>query len=381
MKHKMTLALILLCFGAAIFATGCGSGPYNAENNPAHEVNLQSIDVTGASSSILVGDTEQLTATGLYSDGSKEDLTSSAGWSSSPISVATVSISGLVSGKGVGSATITATSGSVAGSFTLTVKSPPSTVKSVTVSCVPSAILDNQTSTCSAVVQGDNNPSEEVTWTASPGTIRSSGVYSPPPNVTATVTAQIIATSVQDTSKTGIATITVNPVAAINSVTAACSPTNILVGHTSTCTATLRGIGNFNSAVTWSTPVSNVATVNANGVVTGVGPGTATITATSVQTPSISGSATVTVTESVTLQSLSVTPKSATVTAGQQVQLTATGYYSDNSTKNLTNSSTWSSSNNSVATVNGAGGVTGAAPGSATVSATYQGSPTPRSSR
>jgi len=70
---------------------------------------LSSIDVTPASASITVNGTQQFTATGRYSDGSTQDITSSAAWSSSNALVASISSSGLATGTGIGTAYITAT--------------------------------------------------------------------------------------------------------------------------------------------------------------------------------------------------------------------------------------------------------------------------------
>jgi hypothetical protein len=83
---------------------------------------LSSIAVTPANPSIRKGTTQQFRATGSYSDGSTQNLTSSVVWSSSNTSVATISSTGLASGVGPGSSTIQAVSGSVTGSTTLTVR-------------------------------------------------------------------------------------------------------------------------------------------------------------------------------------------------------------------------------------------------------------------
>ena len=75
----------------------------------------------------------------------------------------------------------------------------------------------------------------------------------------------------------------------------------------------------------------------------------------------------VTASSPVTLSSI-VIGGEASVAAGLRGTLTATGHYSDGSTKDLTASATWSSTRASVATVS-AGSVLGVAPGSATVTA------------
>ena len=89
---------------------------------------LVSVAVTPANPSVVVGATKQFAATGTYTDGSTVDLTSTATWSSSSASVATVTSGGLATGAAVGSATITATSGSIAGSTTLTVSQATPTI-------------------------------------------------------------------------------------------------------------------------------------------------------------------------------------------------------------------------------------------------------------
>ncbi len=56
---------------------------------------LQSIAVTPANTTLAVGDTEQFTATGTFSDNSTEDLTKQATWASSDTTWATISTAGL----------------------------------------------------------------------------------------------------------------------------------------------------------------------------------------------------------------------------------------------------------------------------------------------
>ena len=85
---------------------------------------LISITVSPAQSSLPVGESERLTATGNLSDGTVQNLTQSATWSSSQLAIASVSTMGAALANGVGTATITATSGSVTGSASLTVAPP-----------------------------------------------------------------------------------------------------------------------------------------------------------------------------------------------------------------------------------------------------------------
>src|SRR5213596_3599525 len=120
--------------------------------------------------------------------------------------------------------------------------------------------------------------------------------------------------------------------------------------------------------VTWSSNNTSVAIADVNGNVTAIAPGSATITATS---EGQSGTAAITVT-SVPVASVTVSPASASVQAGQTVQLTATP--KDVNGNPLTGRTiTWASSNTSVATVNSSGLVSGVVAGSATITATSEG--------
>ncbi len=83
--------------------------------------NLQSISVTPANGFVAPDDMRQFTATGSFDDGSTQDITSTVTWSSSDSAVATISTDGLVTGVADGNTQITATSGAISGSTTLTV--------------------------------------------------------------------------------------------------------------------------------------------------------------------------------------------------------------------------------------------------------------------
>ncbi len=73
---------------------------------------------------------------------------------------------------------------------------------------------------------------------------------------------------------------------------------------------------------------------------------------------------------STTLVSIAVTPANASLFPGMTQQFTATGTYSDNSTKNITSSVAWSSTDTGVATITSTGLATGVAAGSTTIQAT-----------
>jgi len=72
--------------------------------------------VTPVNSSVAIGNTEQLKATGSYVDGSTQDITASVTWTSTSPTVATVSVTGLVTAGTSGNTLIQAATGSVVGS-------------------------------------------------------------------------------------------------------------------------------------------------------------------------------------------------------------------------------------------------------------------------
>ena len=82
---------------------------------------LISIAVTPASPGIDNGTAQQLIATGSYSDGSAQDVSSIATWSSSATAVATINSTGLASAVASGQSTIQASLSSINGSTVLTV--------------------------------------------------------------------------------------------------------------------------------------------------------------------------------------------------------------------------------------------------------------------
>jgi hypothetical protein len=119
--------------------------------------------------------------------------------------------------------------------------------------------------------------------------------------------------------------------------------------------------------VSWASSDTAIATITSAGLATGVAVGGSTIRATQ---GSVTASTGLTITAPV-LTSLAVTPGSATLNyQGATQQFRAIGTYSDQSTADLTNSTTWASSSNSIAEVGADGfAVAVASAGAATITA------------
>jgi len=115
---------------ATVSFSGCAGSAGGSANNPPPT--LTSINVTPMSPTVTKGTQQQFKATGVYSDGSMQDLTASVTWSSSDMSVATISTAGLATTAGTGTSTIKAVSGSVPGSTVMTVTAATLTSINVT---------------------------------------------------------------------------------------------------------------------------------------------------------------------------------------------------------------------------------------------------------
>ena len=85
---------------------------------------LVTIAVSPANVTIALGVTQQFTATGTYTDQSTQNLTSTATWSSSNTTIATIAPGGLATSVAQGTTTITATVNGIAGTGSLTVGPP-----------------------------------------------------------------------------------------------------------------------------------------------------------------------------------------------------------------------------------------------------------------
>ena len=193
------------------------------------------------------------------------------------------------------------------------------------------------------------------------GTATAAGTY----NITFTASNGVGSNAVQNFSL---------KVIALQSIAVAPSHPSLAKGLTLQFTAT----GTYSDAsarditasVTWTSSKPAVATITAAGLATAASQGPTTISATS---GAISGSTVLTVTTPA-LTSISITPVDPTIVIGGTRQFVATGKYSDGSTKTLTVSVTWASSNTSVATIVSGGSTPGLASGggvgTSTISAT-----------
>ncbi len=337
----------------------------NSFSNPSTV--LRSITVLPNPASVPAGLTQHFTATGHYLDGSTKDLTASVSWSSADTSIATINSAGLASGVAQGGpVTITAALNGINGTAPLTVTAPALQSIGVTPATPSIAAGFTQQFTATGYYSDGSNSviTSSVGWKSSDtaiATIRTTGLargVSAGGPVTITASMNLI---------NGTAKLTVTaPVLTSISVTPA-NP-SVLAGNSQQFTAT----GNYSNgstqdltgSVAWSSSNTSVATISSSGLGAALSNGPTTIAA---SLNGIRGSTTMTV---VTLQSLTIAPLAQAVFVGSNLQFTATGHYSDGSTRDLTSSAVWSSSKTSVATISSPGGLaTGLGNGTTTIQA------------
>lgn len=104
---------------------GCGGGSSGPTAPTSTTPTTSSITISGYADELTsIGQTVQLKATATMSNGSTQDVTSTATWASDATGVATVSGSGLLRAVSSGDATITATTNGVVGRQRITVSRP-----------------------------------------------------------------------------------------------------------------------------------------------------------------------------------------------------------------------------------------------------------------
>ena len=360
--------VLLLCLITALI--GCG--------NPS---GLDSVQVSPGSQSLTVGQTAQFTATGTYGNAkhpSTANITSGVNWTATNPAVATVNSSGLVTGVGAGTTTITASTTAFNGpvsssaSVTVTGSAASATVVSiVSISVIPgtqSVSSPNQTSQFIAIGTTSSgatvNLTRQVAWSSSSTQIATigatTGLATAVGKGTATITA-LYSNSPGGTTATGTATftvvggtteqytaVTITP--SSQALSASGQTSQLIALGTIGSTGLQTDVTNANQ-IKWGSSSPSIASVSGSGLVTGLSAGNATISAelTNGDGTVVSGTATVSVSITAApepLLSLTIIPSSISVGNLQDTgNFLAVGTFSSPPyVRDLTNSVIWLSS-------------------------------------
>jgi hypothetical protein len=352
--------------------TPSGSSATSSADDFTYETapTLTAITVTPVNPSVARGLTEQFTATGTFSDGSTEDLTSQVRWASANTSVARISSAGLATAVAGGRVVIVASDDSIRGTTILTVTA--AVLESIAVTPADPSVAKGLTEQFTAIgTYSDGvkvNLTREVSWASSSSsvaTISKTGLAATVGTGSSTITAT-------DGSISGSTTLTVTPAVLKSIALTPIRPTvakGLTLQFTATGTFTDGSTQDLTTEVTWTSSNTKVATVDSAGLASGVGIGSTFVTASDA---GIRQAITLTVTAPI-LESLSVTPADPSIAKGLTQQFTATGTFSDGSTRNLTTQVSWTSSSTSIVRIGSTGRAVGVAVGSATITAKEKG--------
>lgn len=345
-----------------------------------------SLSLTPTDRTLAQGLTEQIEATGIFSDGSTQDLTAQVEWMSSAPAVASISndasTKGKVAATAVGSADISASFGNLNATTSLAVSA--AVLQSLSITPPRPGIAKGlvQQFHVQGIFSDDSNDdlTATATWASSSAgvaAIAADGAGAGLATGMDVGTAEISASLGGMTAST---TLTVNA-AILTSLSITPASSAAAVG----LTQQLHVAGAFSdmttqdltTQATWSSSAGAIAGVSnvdgSRGLVTALGAGSTVITA------SFGGmqASTNLAVSAATVTSVSITPPHPSVAKGLPQQFHLTGVFSDGSTADLTAQATWASSVWTVATISNAASTRGFASalgaGATDVSATFRG--------
>ncbi len=374
-KHPSFIALIL----STLFISGCGGGGGGGSKTaiePSTEATLTTIELRSDSSTIAKGTSSQLSATGIYTDASTQDLTSQVTWSVSDSAILTVDENGQASGQTSGSVVITASFASIENTINLSVS--PATLTSLTLSPLNVTIASGTSSQLSASGRFSDGSIQDLTsqstWQSSNQAIVSVsalGMLEGLSQGSSTITAT-------NGSTTGSVTITVSP-ATLSQIEVNLDKSEIALGTGVQAYAT--GIFSDNTTqdltnqVTWVSSNTTVATILSQTADSGwVESQQVGLTQLSASYSGLTGSTAFEV-KGAALTSIEVTPTNLSVAAGLTENYHAVGHYSDSSIQDITSQVVWQSSNTTVASIDNStnyhGVMSANNTGTSTISATF----------
>ena len=363
MKNNILRQAALLV-AAVLLTTGLWSCSKSKEEAP--EPTPPAVSVTGvtldkSSISILVGASETLAATVSPKDAANKNVS----WKSDKPEIAAVDANGKVTGVAEGEATITVTTddGGKTATCKVIVSDKEIKVTGVKLNKSETSILVGGNETLTATVLPEDATNQKVTWKSDKpeiATVDANGKVTGVKAGEATITV-----TTEDGGKTATCKVTVSDTEIkVTGVTLNKTALTLETGASETLTATVAPAEATNKKVTWKSDKPEIASVDANGKVTGVKAGEATITVT---TEDGGKTATCKVTVKPNLVS-EITLAALAIYVGESKAVTATVKPDDATNKELT----WTSSDETVATVDATGKVTGKKIGTATITATAQ---------
>lgn len=339
--------------------------------------NLVQLIISPETASLPLGTTLELSAHGLYSDGSSQLLTQQVSWNSADTGTLSVSESGLVQPLSIGSTTVTATLAGITNSHTVNVSD--AVLTAIELSSSSETIPLGNSQPLFAIGRYSDGSlqdiTEQVVWQSAPldlvAVSNASGSHG---LATALATGNVTVTATL-AEVTGTLALNINA-ATLNSIDVSPINARLAIGTEQHFHATGRysdgSIQDLSELVSWTTTDANIAIASnvddGQGQTTALAQGTTTVSATLF---GISGNATVTVTAA-QLLSINVVPSELTLPVGVQHTISAEGNFSDGSIQVFDNTVNWESDTPNTVVVNN-GELNALQPGSARISASLNG--------
>jgi hypothetical protein len=370
--------------GSTSISASLGTVSSSASSLTVSNANLVSIAVTPAGSTVPLAVSQQFTANGSFDDGTQQNISGTVKWTSSSPTIARVNSAGVVTGAGVGSASIAASSGAVTGNTSASVDASSVAALDIVPVGPPAGKIANLTNyQMRAVAVFNDGSSLDVTqtpgmaWSSSNAAVASIGASTGLALATGPGTATISASLGQSgstsltVSDSTIKAIAVGP--SSSTIAAGTAQNVIAVGTFSDSSGSFQQ--DISAASAWASDNTGVATVAYAGglqeLATGVAAGTANLSASFSDGHGNVASASVPLNVSgAQLSGISIAPGTASITSGGGRQYVATGSFSDGSQQDLTLIADWSASDGAVATVSSFGYAAAGGPGQTSVSAT-----------
>lgn len=243
-------------------------------------------------------------------------------------------------------------------------------VNGVSITSNATEVVVGATLQLSATVSPSDAANKAVVWSSgdnTKATVSATGLVTGVSAGTVTIT---VTTEDGDFADTIALTITASDSAdpvSVTGVNVSASETSLAAGYTLQLTAAVEPADASNKTVTWSSSDDTKATVSTSGLVTGVAAGTVTITATTTD-GDFTGTIDLTITNPIDVTGVTIGENDQTLSLEEMFQLTATVAPADATNKNLT----WTSSDDTVATVSETGLVTANKVGSAIITVTTE---------
>ena len=235
-------------------------------------IEVTSVTLNKAELTLTEGDSETLSATVKPDDATDKTVM----WSSSDASVASVDANGKVTALKEGKATITAKAGEKSATCAVNVSRKVIEVTSVTMNKAELTLTEGDSETLTATVKPDDATDKTVTWTSSDANVASVDAYGKVTAVKeghATITAKAGEISAS-------CSVTVNKkVIPVTEVVLNKTQLKLTEGDRESLIATVKPDDATNKIVTWITSDQKIATVDNDGIVRAIAPGTAKITA------------------------------------------------------------------------------------------------------